>query len=128
MLGVSHLLVRGSLPSRGSVVTVTQLNESGTYLFGAPNAEIGAYLPTYPDRVWGTGCNVAAHTERPTSIWGCCGGVRDGRYYYCDSCNLYFHEGCQKNHSKGRQAPLCPSCHESALAGGGGRTRRRMRP
>ena len=35
----------------------------------------------------------AAHAERPTSMWGCCGGVRDdGRApYYCDGCNLYFH-------------------------------------
>lgn len=60
----------------------------------------------------------AAHAERPTSMWGCCGGVCDGRHYYCDSCSLYFHEGCQKNQSKGRQAPLCPACHTQALKGG----------
>ena len=23
-----------------------------------------------------------AHAVRPTSMWGCCGGVRDGRHYY----------------------------------------------
>ena len=71
---------------------------------------------------------VSAHTERPTSMWGCCGGVRDGRHYYCDSCNLYFHEGCQKNQSKGRQAPLCPPCCKRALTGEGGRARRRLGP
>ena len=54
------------------------------------------------------------------------GGVRDGRHYYCDSCNLYFHDCCQKNQSKGRQAPLCPPCHERALAGAGGRVCRRV--
>jgi hypothetical protein len=71
----------------------------------------------------------AAHAARPTSMWGCCGGVRDGRHYYCDSCNLYYHECCQKNQSKGRQAPLCPPCHEGALAGGwSDRKRRRVGP
>ena len=70
---------------------------------------------------------VAIHAARPTSMWGCCGGVGNGRHYYCDTCNLYFHEVCQKNQSKGRQAPLCPPCHERALEGvGGGRTRRRV--
>ena len=69
---------------------------------------------------------VANHAARPTSMWGCCGGVGNGRHYYCDTCNLYFHEACQKNQSKGRQAPLCPPCHERALEGAGGRTRRRV--
>ena len=50
------------------------------------------------------------------------------RHYYCDTCNLYYHEGCQKNQSKGRQAPLCPPCREKALAGEGGRKRRRVGP
>ena len=43
-LGSAHL------PGRGSVVTVTQLGWGGTYLFGAPDTEIGAYLPTYSER------------------------------------------------------------------------------
>ena len=68
----------------------------------------------------------AAHAERPMSMWGCCGGVRDdGRTpYYCDGCNLYFHHGCAKNQSKGRQAPLCPTCHTQALTGGRSSRRR----
>ena len=69
---------------------------------------------------------VAVHAESPTSMWGCCGGVRnDSRTpYYCDGCNLYFHHGCAENQSKGRQAPLCPSCHAQALAGGRSARRR----
>ena len=65
-----------------------------------------------------------AHAVRPTSMWGCCGGVRDGRHYYCDTCNLYYHQDCQKNQSKGRQAPLCTPCH-MALATASSRKRRR---
>lgn len=69
---------------------------------------------------------VAVHAESPTSMWGCCGGVRDDSRtpYYCDGCNLYFHHGCAENQSKGRQAPLCPSCHAQALAGGRSARRR----
>ena len=32
-------------------MTVTQLLKGGTYLFGALRVEIGAYLPTYPERL-----------------------------------------------------------------------------
>ena len=71
----------------------------------------------------------AAHTERPTSMWGCCGGVRDdGRTpYYCDGCNLYFHHSCAENQSRGRQAPLCLACFTQALTGGRS-SRRRVGP
>ena len=40
-LGSKHL------PTRGSVVTVTQLEVGGTYLFGASEADFEPYLPTY---------------------------------------------------------------------------------
>ena len=71
---------------------------------------------------------VAAHAERPSSMWGCCGGVHDGRYYYCDSCNLYYHNSCQQNKSRGREKPLCPACHDQAVAAAGGPRAKRRRP
>ena len=61
---------------------------------------------------------VAAHAERPTSMWGCCGGARIGaKYFYCDACNLYYHHECQPNEQgKGRQK-ICASCRQAALSG-----------
>lgn len=69
---------------------------------------------------------MAAHVRQPVSMWGCCGGAGNmGRSYYCDNCRRHFHEGCQKNQSKGREAPLCPSCHAEAVSGVGRRPTRR---
>ena len=86
-----------------------------TYLFGAT--------------VWDSSAPVAASSKRPPPSPGAVArsGVRDDKRtpYYCDGCNFYFHHGCAENQSKGRQAPLCPSCHAQALAGGRG-SRRRM--
>ena len=113
---------------RGSVITVTLFFAPPTYLSRLAD-RAGGPAPTYLSAGGRAPTDLdaaAAHAERPMSLWCCCGGVRDGRHYYCDSCNLYFHECWQKNQSKGRQAPLCPPCHERALAGAGGRARRRV--
>ena len=61
---------------------------------------------------------VAAHAERPTSMWGCCGGaLPSARHYYCDTCALYYHHECQPNEQgKGRQK-ICASCRQAALSG-----------
>ena len=69
---------------------------------------------------------VAQYAEK-MSAWGCCGGLRDGRHYFCDTCRQYFHLACKPNMSKVRQAPLCPDCHLKATEGGDRpRTRRRV--
>lgn len=73
---------------------------------------------------------VAAHVQRPTSMWGCCGGVCDDERspYYCDDCNLYYHHRCAPieiaGRKKTREAPKCPTCRAKALEGGRSSRRR----
>ena len=71
---------------------------------------------------------VAEHAERPTSMWGCCGGaLPSARHYYCDTCALYYHHECQPNQGKGRQR-ICASCHAAALSDEPRGGRRRVVP
>ena len=67
---------------------------------------------------------------KPASAYGCCDGRQQNMgipSYYCDVCNLYYHPLCQPNMSRGRQAPLCPSCHQKALEGSDRRSTRHRR-
>jgi len=71
---------------------------------------------------------LSAYAERPTSMWGCCDGVREGMGtpYYCGTCKLWHHPRCQPNTSRGREAPLCAPCRDKVLQGGTRRSTRRI--
>ena len=55
------------LPTRGSVVTVTQLGVGGTYLFGASEADFEPYLPTY---LWTAPRRIIAARARARALLG----------------------------------------------------------